>query len=80
MRGGTVRGLSWVCVARACVLSWVEILTMLYVVLVRVRKVRRRSPIYSAVCVPEPHGEGTWVLDVVPMMQQLGCVECVSGL
>ena len=30
-------------------------------------------------CVPEPHGEGTWVLDVVPMMQQLlGCVECVS--
>ena len=25
--GGTVRGLSWVCVvARACVLSWVEIL------------------------------------------------------
>ena len=30
-------------------------------------------------CVPEPHGEGTLVLDVVPMMQQLlGCVECVS--
>ena len=29
MRGGTVRGLSWVCVvARACVLSWVEILKL----------------------------------------------------
>ena len=22
-------------------------------------------------CVPEPLGEGTWVLDVVPIMQQL---------
>ena len=26
LSGGTVVGLSWVCVARACVLSWVEIL------------------------------------------------------
>ena len=46
----------------------------------RVRKVRSDDGPLSC-CVPEPHGEGTWVLDVVPMMQQLSGVlsVCVAG-